>query len=161
LQQHKVTPPEVKPKKPQANSVLNVKLGMTRDELVRILGEPDRTDTAKTTQEDSGQILWYETSGVSFVISEGRIIAANLFKPQLSHTGMLQAVESANEPLPELGGIAIGSDAQQLVRIFGEPAQVVENEERAEKIYSYGIEDSRIDFRIQVSKVRAITLRKL
>lgn len=161
LQQHKISPPEAKTKKPETSSVLNVRLGVTRDELLRILGEPDRTESATTSQEDSGQILWYETSGASFVISEGRVVAAHLFKPQISHAGMLQAVESAKEPLPEIGGIAIGADAQQLVLALGEPVQVIENEERAEKIYSYGNEDSRIDFRIQVSKVRVITIRKL
>lgn len=161
LQQRKISPPEAKAKKPQASSVLNVKLGVTRDELVGTLGEPDRTESATTSQEDTGQIFWYETSGASFVISEGRVVAANVFEPQISYGGRLQAADSAKKPLPEIAGVAIGMEAEQLVKVLGEPVQITENEERAEKIYSYGNEDSRIDFRIQVLKVRAITIRKL
>jgi hypothetical protein len=161
LRQHKVNPPVANSRKPETTSVLNVKLGITRDELIRTLGEPDRTESATTSEEDSGQILWYESSGASFVISEGRIVAANLFKPQITHASRLQDADSAGEPLPEIAGIEIGMETEHLVKILGEPVQVTENAERAEKIYSYGNQDSRIDFRILLSKVRAITVRKL
>jgi predicted Zn-dependent protease len=152
--------PEKKSKPPGPTSVLNVKLGVTRDELIQTLGEPDRMEDAKTTEEDSGQIFWYETSGASFVLSEGRVIAMTLFAPQPGNR-TLGAGENIKEALPEFAGIPIGSDTQQILKVFGEPVQISEIQERAEKIFSYGDDKSRIDFRIQLSKVRAITIRKL
>lgn len=140
---------------PDFPPVLGFKLGTKPDEILKSLSEPDRRESAKTSEGNTGEILWYETSGISFVISEGRMTAVNIFRPQ---TSTLSPQPGLKLQLPEVAGIAIDSPVEKLIKTFGEPQQTTEVEEGPEQLYSYWDEEVKITFRVQYSKIRAISI---
>lgn len=141
--------------------VLGIKVGMDRDEVLKILHGPERSQQVSTSTDQSGEILWYYTLGTTIVVSDGFVESVNLFRPgdpaePLADRNLLDA----DKPGPTIAGVSVGATLDEMEAKLGKPAQVAPVPGTAEKIYSYANDRFRIDFRVNLLKVRVITLSK-
>src|SRR5271157_748115 len=136
---------------PAAVNVLNIRCGSTPDDVIKAVGQPERTEKPVTSEEDEGLIFHYDSSlGVTVVFSSGKVIMVSVFAPQLPESGYVQ---------PEVAGVEVGASVQDLKNKFGQPLQVRPVPNSKESDYFYSTADSIIDFTVtQFGKVRVISL---
>jgi hypothetical protein len=95
------------------------------------------------------------------VISEGSVESLNFFKPgDPTMSPTVKEVILIDMPGPKIEGISVGASVDDLEKRLGKPLHVTQNPETAEKTYSYADDLYRIDFRVNLSKVRIITISK-
>ena len=141
------------PISPAAVNVLNIRCGSTPDEVIKAVGQPERTEKPVTSEEDEGLIFHYDSSlGINVVFSSGKVIMVSVFAPQLPESGYVT---------PEVAGVEVGASVADLKNKIGQPVQVRPVQNSKESDYYYSTEDSIVDFTVtQFGKVRVISLLK-
>src|SRR5580704_16172065 len=136
-----------------AVNVLNIQCGSTPDEVIKAVGQPERTEKPVTSEEDEGLIFHYDSSlGITVVFSSGKVMMVSVFTPQLPESGYVQ---------PEVAGVEVGASVQDLKNKIGQPLQVRPVQNSKESDYFYSTADSIVDFTVtQFGKVRVISLLK-
>ena len=136
-----------------AVNVLNIQCGSTPDEVIKAVGQPERTEKPVTSEEDEGLIFHYDSSlGITVVFSSGKVIMVSVFTPQIQESGYVQ---------PEVAGVEVGASVQDLKNKIGQPLQVRPVQNSKESDYFYSTADSIVDFTVtQFGKVRVISLLK-
>jgi predicted Zn-dependent protease len=134
-----------------AVNVLNVRCGSTPDDVIKAVGQPERTEKPVTSEEEEGLIFHYDKSlGINVVFSSGKVIMVNVFVPQVPDSGYVT---------PEIAGVEIGASLQDLKNKIGQPLQVRPVPNSKETDYFYSTADSIVDFTVtQFGKVRVISL---
>ena len=161
LKSRQVTAPPAKSKLPlHLDSVLQVPLDATREDVLRKLKEPERREKINTSDDSTGEILWYDSLGLSVVLSETAVKGFTIFQPGMPHSTALPGDAMTGAPEPEIAGVSIGETVEQLQQALGNPAQISFSPGSAEKLYSYTGEHVRIDFRTNLGRVFAITISK-
>ena len=138
---------------PAAVNVLNIRVGSTPDDVIKAVGQPERTEKPVTSEEDEGLIFHYDSSlGITVVFSSGKVIMVSVFIPQIPESGYVQ---------PEVAGVEVGASVQDLKNKIGQPLQVRPVQNSKESDYFYSTADSIVDFTVtQFGKVRVISLLK-
>ena len=138
---------------PAAVNVLNIRVGSTPDDVIKAVGQPERTEKPVTSEEDEGLIFHYDSSlGITVVFSNDKVIMVSVFTPQLPESGYVQ---------PEVAGVEVGASVQDLKNKIGQPLQVRPVQNSKESDYFYSTADSIVDFTVtQFGKVRVISLLK-
>jgi predicted Zn-dependent protease len=138
---------------PAAVNVLNIRVGSTPDDVIKAVGQPERTEKPVTSEEDEGLIFHYDSSlGITVVFSSGKVIMVSVFTPQIPESGYVQ---------PEVAGVEVGASVQDLKNKIGQPLQVRPVQNSKESDYFYSTADSIVDFTVtQFGKVRVISLLK-
>jgi predicted Zn-dependent protease len=136
-------------------NVLNVRFGSTSDDVIKAVGQPERTEKPVTSDEEEGLIFYYDKSlGINVVFSSGKVIMVNVFAPQVHDSG-------PGTPAPEVAGVEIGASVNDLKAKIGEPVQVRPVPNSKETEYYYSTADSIINFTVtQFGKVRVICVLK-
>jgi predicted Zn-dependent protease len=139
---------------PAAVTVLDIRFGSTPEDVIKAVGQPERTENVVTSEEDEGIIFHYDNSlGINVVFSSGKVIMINVFAAQLPN--------SQNALKPEVAGIEVGTGVDDLKNKIGQPIQVQPDPNSGEKVYYYATPDSVIYFTVtQLSRVRVISLMK-
>ena len=134
-------------------NVLNVRCGSTSDDVIKAVGQPERTEKPVTSEEEEGLIFHYDKSlGINVVFSSGKVIMVNVFAPQVRDA-------AAGTLAPEVAGVEIGASVEDLKNKIGQPVQVRPVPNSKETEYFYSTADSIIDFTVtQFGKVRVICL---
>lgn len=135
--------------------ILNVIPGMTEAEVIKILGQPDRTQNVATSEEDEGQILRYEAFCIQVVLLEGKVVSVNVFTPE----GSNPILRTAGAPIwPTVAGIKLGEPEDALPKALGEPNEVKEIPGTEYKILFYLREKTIFKVTIKWGKVWRISL---
>ncbi len=134
-----------------AVNVLNIQCGSTPDEVIKAVGQPERTEKPVTSEEEQGLIFHYDKSlGINVAFSGGKVIMVNVFVPQIPDSGYVT---------PEVAGVEIGASVADLKNKLGQPVQVRPVPNSKETEYFYSTADSIVDFTVtQFGKVRVISL---
>lgn len=143
------------PISPTALNVLNIRLGSGPEDVIKAVGNPERTEKAVTSEEDEGAILHYDdTLGLNVVLSNDKVVMIDIFAPQLPG--------SENALRPELAGIAIGASADELTQKLGQPTQIRPPDPNSrERAFFYLTKDSIVSFTVTpLRKVRVISVIK-
>jgi hypothetical protein len=146
----KDTPPPISS---AAVNVLNIRCGSTPDDVIKAVGQPERTEKPVTSEEDEGLIFHYDSSlGINVVFSSGKVIMVSVFVPQLPDSAYVT---------PEVAGVEVGASVADLKNKIGQPVQVRRVQNSKESDYYYSTEDSIVDFTVtQFGKIRVISLLK-
>jgi predicted Zn-dependent protease len=141
------------PISPAAVNILNIRCGSTPDDVIKAVGQPERTEKPVTSEEEEGLIFHYDRSlGINVVFASSKVIMVSVFSPQLPDSGYV---------IPEVAGVEVGASIVDLKHKIGEPLQVRPVQNSKESDYYYSTEDSIVDFTVtQFGKVRVISLLK-
>jgi len=135
-------PPSISP---AAVRILNISLGSTPDDVIKAVGQPERTEKIATSEEDEGLIFHYDkTLGINVVFSSGKVILINVFAPQLH--------DSETALKPEVAGVELGASFEDIKNKIGPPVQVRPDPNSKETDYYYSTADSIVDFTVSTFK---------
>lgn len=155
---HEEAPPKTeRPIVPLVDSVLKVRLGATRDQLVSILHAPERLESCTIGENYPAAILWYDSIGAAFLLANDQVVSVILF-PQVQPPDYDLGGNSL--PAPEIAGVSIGGSQEDIEKAFGRATQMTSAPGRDEKVYSYLSSAARVDFRMKSSRIYSIILSK-
>ncbi len=106
-------PPEIVPGK----SVGGITIGMSEDDVVRVLGKPEETSEGGKPNE---RYMSYQSKGLSFLTRDGQVATAFAYSGRKGgyETGEFAAFRGRT---PE--GISMGSTYEEVLRVYGKPTQ--------------------------------------
>jgi hypothetical protein len=135
-------------KPPLVSDILNIRLGATPEQVVQVLGQPERKGKCIIEGEEVGETYYFPAIGLEIEFAGGKVFAIEVLE---ASSGKPALDDLGRPPAPIVAGVALGMSVEELVKVLGDPIQQQVDSRTLEKLYYYASGDAVLVFRIRRS----------
>ena len=135
-------------KPPLVSDILNIRLGATPEQVVQVLGQPERKGKCIIEGEEVGETYYFPAIGLEIEFAGGKVFAIEVLE---ASSGKPALDDLGRPPAPIVAGVALGMSVEELVKVLGDPVQQQVDSRTLEKLYYYASGDAVLVFRIRRS----------